>query len=62
MNTSALGGIICISLGVDILPSTETLNFLFERHKLISLIKLVKNFNFDNVYYKPGCQEVSKAF
>jgi hypothetical protein len=43
----------CISLGVDISPSTETLNFLWERKEPISLIRLIDNFNLD---------VVSKAF
>jgi hypothetical protein len=33
----------CISLVVDISPSTEILTFLFERNELISLIKMVEN-------------------
>jgi hypothetical protein len=44
-----------ISLGIDILPSTETLNFLREREELISLIRLIENFNLDNLYSKPRC-------
>jgi hypothetical protein len=51
-----------ISLGVDISPSTETLNFLYERNELISLIKLVEKSNLDNLYIKPGCLVLSKAF
>jgi hypothetical protein len=46
---------------VDISPSTETLNFLFVRKVPISLIKLVENSNFDNLYSRPGCHVVSKA-
>jgi hypothetical protein len=52
----------CISLGVDILPSTETLNFCCERKEPISLIRLVENFNFDYLYSRPECHVVSKAF
>jgi hypothetical protein len=51
-----------ISLGVDISPSTQTLNFLFERNELISFIILAEKFKFDNLYNKPGCQVVSKVF
>jgi hypothetical protein len=50
-----------ISLGVDILPSTDTLNFLCERNELISLIRLVENSIVDNLYSKPKCHNVSKA-
>jgi hypothetical protein len=45
-----------ISLGVDILPSTDTANFRSDRKELIGLNKLVENFNFYNLYNKPGCQ------
>jgi hypothetical protein len=38
-----------IDLGVDISPSTETLNFLCERNYSISLIKLVENCNLDKL-------------
>jgi hypothetical protein len=51
-----------ISLGVDISPSTETLNFLCERKEPKSLIKLVENTNLDMLYSKPWCHVVSKAF
>jgi hypothetical protein len=43
------GTLACISLGVDISPSTETLNFCCERNDLIILIKLVENCNLDNL-------------
>jgi hypothetical protein len=53
----------CISVGVDIsLPSTETLNFLWERKELISLIRLIQNFNSDNLYSKQRCHISSKVF
>jgi hypothetical protein len=52
----------CISLGLDISPSTETLNFLWERKELISLIRLIENVNLDNLYSKPKCQVVANAF
>jgi hypothetical protein len=49
-----------ISLGVDISPSTETLNFLCERNEVISLIiiRSVENSIVDNLYSKPGCHNV----
>jgi hypothetical protein len=56
------GAPACISLGVDSLPSTEILNFLFDSYELMSLIKFTGNCNFDNLYSKPGCHVVSKAF
>jgi hypothetical protein len=52
----------CITFGVDISPSTETLNLLCERREPISLIKLVENSNLDNLYSKPECHVVSEAF
>jgi hypothetical protein len=36
---------VCISLGVEISPSTETVDFRSDTKELISLIKLVENFN-----------------
>jgi hypothetical protein len=51
-----------ISLGVDNSPSTETLNFLLVRYKLMSFIKFVGNCNFDILYGRPECHVVSKAF
>jgi hypothetical protein len=60
--TEPCGTPACISLGVDISPSTETLNFPSERMELISLIKLVEKCNFDNLYSKPGYHVVSKVF
>jgi hypothetical protein len=52
----------CMYLGVDISPSTETLNFRWERNEPISVIKLVENCNLDNLLIKPGCHVVSKDF
>jgi hypothetical protein len=52
----------CISLGLDISHSTDTLKFLWHRIKLIRLIKLIENFKLDNVYGNPMCHVVSKAF
>jgi hypothetical protein len=51
-----------ISLGVDISPSTETLNLHYERKELMNFMKLVENSNLDNLYSKPECHVVSKAF
>jgi hypothetical protein len=52
----------CMFLGADISPSTETLmNFLWER-ELIRLIKLIENYNVDNLYSKPRCHVVSQVF
>jgi hypothetical protein len=47
--TEPCGTPACMHFGLDILPSTETLNFRCERMKLISLIKLVEKFNLNNV-------------
>lgn len=52
----------CISLGVDISPSTEVLNFLSECKELISLIMLSEKFYFSNIHKKRGCHDISKAF
>jgi hypothetical protein len=60
--TEPCGSPACISLAVDISPSIETLNFRRERNELMSLIKLVGNSSSDNLYSKPGCHVVSKAF
>jgi hypothetical protein len=51
----------CISQCADILPSMETMNFLFERNKLLSLIMLFESCNLDNLYNKLGCCVVSKV-
>jgi hypothetical protein len=53
MNNRYLGGIVYIRLNTE---------FHCERKELISLIKLVKNSNLDNLYNKPECRVVSKAF
>jgi hypothetical protein len=52
----------CISLIVDMSPSTETSNFYCERKEPMSLIKPVASSNFDNIFSKPKCHVVSKAF
>jgi hypothetical protein len=44
----------CIYLGVDIPPSTETLNFRSIRNLLISLITLVENSNLYNIRASHG--------
>jgi hypothetical protein len=44
--TEPCGTPACMYLGVDISPSTETLNFRSERKELISF---VEKFNFDNL-------------
>jgi hypothetical protein len=49
------GTFACISQGVGISPSTETLNFLFEIKDPVSLIMLTGNCNFDDLYKNPGC-------
>jgi hypothetical protein len=46
-----------IYLGMNISPSMKTVNIRFKRNELISLITLVKN-----LYSKPRCHTVSKAF
>jgi hypothetical protein len=60
--TEPCGTPACISLGVDISPSTKTLNLRCERKESISLIKLFEKSNLDNLYSKPECYMVSKAF
>jgi hypothetical protein len=60
--TEPRGTPACISLGFEITPSTETLNLRWERNDPISLVKLFENSNFDNLYSKPECHVVSKAF
>jgi hypothetical protein len=60
--TETCGTPTFIYLGVDISPSTETLNFLYERNELMSSIRLVENSIVDNLYSKLGCHNVSKAF
>jgi hypothetical protein len=51
-----------IFLGVGISLSTETLNVLWERKDLISMIKPVENANLDNFYSKAGCYVASMVF
>jgi hypothetical protein len=50
--TGLRGTPVRISLGVDISPSTETLNLVCERKELIRSIKLVENSNLENLYSK----------
>jgi hypothetical protein len=56
-STSAL-----ISLGAEISPSTESINFLCERKALISLIGLAENYSLDSLFSKKARHVVSKAF
>jgi hypothetical protein len=60
--TEPCGTPACITLGVDISPSTETLKFFCVRKEPISLIKLFENSNLDNFYSKPECHVLSQAF
>jgi hypothetical protein len=48
--------------GVDILPSTETLNFNCEISLLINFIRRVEITNSGQFYSKPVCHVVSEAF
>jgi hypothetical protein len=57
--TESWGTSACISLGVEILPSSETLNFLCERKELISLIRLAEKSNLYSLHSKTGCLVVS---
>lgn len=43
-------------------PLVETLNFLWEGKKLIWMIRLIENFNFDKLYSKSMCRVVLKTF
>jgi hypothetical protein len=60
--TEPCGTAACISLGANISPSTQTLNFPYKGKQFISLIMLVEKFNFDNLYSRAKCHLVSKAF
>jgi hypothetical protein len=60
--TEPWGTSSCISLGVDISPSTEILNLRCVTKKLVSLIKLVEKSNLDYLNSKPACHVVSNAF
>jgi hypothetical protein len=50
-----------ITLGLNISPSTETMNLRCERKELMSLIKLVQNSNLDILYSKPHCHVLLMA-
>jgi hypothetical protein len=52
----------CVSQGVGISLSTETLNFLLEGNELLISIMLVEYCKLDNLYNKAGCHVVSKDF
>jgi hypothetical protein len=60
--TEPCGTAASISLGVNIPFSTEALNFLWERKELISLIRLIENFNLDNLYNKTRYHVLWTAF
>jgi hypothetical protein len=45
--TEPCGTPACMYLGVEFSPSTDTLNFRWERNELISLINVVENCNLD---------------
>jgi hypothetical protein len=61
-NTKHFRTTACVSRGVDIIFSTETLTLLLERNEITSLIMLAENSNLNNVYNKPDCHRVWKAF
>jgi hypothetical protein len=48
----------CISFGIDISPSSETLNCLCETKELISLIILAENSNLNSLYSKHWCHRI----
>jgi hypothetical protein len=52
---------LLVSLGVGILPSTETLNIFLRKKKLLSLFRLIENFNTENLHSNRGRNIVSKA-
>jgi hypothetical protein len=54
--------LLALLLALTFHPRPKTLNFLSERKELISLIWLVENSNLHNLYNKPVCHVVSKAF
>jgi hypothetical protein len=54
--------LLSVTVSVDILPSTETQNFMLDTKVLIRFIKLAEKSNFDNLYSKTVCHVVSKAF
>jgi hypothetical protein len=51
-----------ISLGMDISPSIENMNFRSDINELTSLIKYVEIFNLCKLHNKPECRVVSQAF
>jgi hypothetical protein len=60
--TEPWGTAAAISLGVENLPTTKTLNFLSVRKETISLMRLVENYNSDNLCSRPECHVLSEAF
>jgi hypothetical protein len=59
--TEPCGVLACMSLSIDVSPSTETLNFLYGIKEIIRLITLTETFTLDNLYSKPMCNIVSKT-
>jgi hypothetical protein len=51
-----------ISLGVDMSPMTETLEFSLRNKRANKLIRLIENFNSNYFFSKSWCHVVSKAF
>jgi hypothetical protein len=47
---------------IQIFPATEILSFLFDKHELIGLNKLVKNSIPNNLYNKTGQNVMLKTF
>jgi hypothetical protein len=51
-----------IYLGDESSPSAENLNVLLVKNDSISLTRLAENCSSDNLYSRPGCHVLSKAF
>jgi hypothetical protein len=49
-------------LAIQIFPATEIVSFLFYKHELIGLNKLVKNSILNNLYNKTGQNVIVKTF
>jgi hypothetical protein len=60
--TQPWGTSAIIFLGVENSPSNKKLNFLSVRKEAISLMSLVENYKSYNLYRRPECHVVSKAF
>jgi hypothetical protein len=50
-----------VSFGVENWPSTKASHYLSARKEAISIVRLVKNSNSDNLYSRPECHVVSKV-